>query len=641
MASLADLNVRLGADVSPLARGLNQAKGSIASFTGSIQTANTVLKRTNNTILEVDSAIEGLEQAYVNARTAQARFAIGAKMTQLRTLRADMTKTTGAVSAMGGGFGGANMAVVNFNRVIQDAPFGILGVANNIEPLLLSFQGLKAQAGSTTGAIRTLITKALTGPGALITAFSVVSSLAIVFSRRNRGVGDSAEDTTKKLEKQREALNNLEKAYLSFSEETLEDQYTREARNIDKVLELMNRQEELQGNIISQTKNLRVSIDGTIDMQDAHNKKIADTVDGYKSEIATISDLINGYGFQGKSVEDLTNRKKELTDQIGYLNNAQTDEAQLGRFIEEQQVRTAKALEMFNAGVQGGATAVRNQRAELQGLINSFRLLANQGQSNLIPVINALQDELDSLSNKVTEVTPGIALNLGENIILDLDLDALSADLEKFIEGFEAPSFIMPIESGSIVDLTAKMRELQMIQSVISDPEQYQLLQVAINAIGGEIDLLKGSTDNLNSGFDILDSLATRFTDSFGQGMANVVVQGEKLEDILDNIGRLLLSSAIQTGIKILLTGGMKGGGFFGKDGGLLGNLFKELGFSGSVAPAVPTASMPSPSIVPVLSTVSNAENTAQSFERALENYTARLGPNEFFALSQKGRLGY
>ena len=140
MASLADLNVRLGADVSPLARGLNQAKGSIASFSGSVQTANAVLKRTNNTILEVDSAIEGLEQAYVNARTAQARFAIGAKMTQLRTLRADMTKTTGAVSAMGGGFGGANMAVVNFNRVIQDAPFGILGVANNIEPFYYRFK---------------------------------------------------------------------------------------------------------------------------------------------------------------------------------------------------------------------------------------------------------------------------------------------------------------------------------------------------------------------------------------------------------------------------------------------------------------------------------------------------------------------
>jgi hypothetical protein len=154
MASLADLNVRLGADVSPLARGLNQAKGSISSFTGSIQTANTVLKRTNNTILEVDSAIEGLEQAYINARTAQARFAIGAKIKELRTLKGDMIGAEDAVNAMGGGFSSTSMAVVNFNRVVQDAPFGILGVANNIEPLLLSFQSLKKEAGSTGMALK-------------------------------------------------------------------------------------------------------------------------------------------------------------------------------------------------------------------------------------------------------------------------------------------------------------------------------------------------------------------------------------------------------------------------------------------------------------------------------------------------------
>jgi hypothetical protein len=145
--------------------------------------------------------------------------------------------------------------------------------------------------------------------------------------------------------------------------------------------------------------------------------------------------------------------------------------------------------------------------------------------------------------------------------------------LEKFIEGFEAPSFIMPIESGSIVDLTAKMRELQMIQSVISDPEQYQLLQVAINAVQGEIDALKGSTVGLSDGLQFVDALAKNFTNSFGQGMANIVVQGEKLQDVLKNIGKLLLSSAIQLGIQLLLTGGTKGD----VSGGLLGAIFPKL----------------------------------------------------------------
>ena len=68
--------------------------------------------------------------------------------------------------------------------------------------------------------------------------------------------------------------------------------------------------------------------------------------------------------------------------------------------------------------------------------------------------------------------------------------------------------------------------------------------------------------------------IATDFTSSFGHGMANVVVQGEKLVDVLKNIGKLLVSSAIQKGLSALLMGGLGGAGFFGAGGGLFGKLF-------------------------------------------------------------------
>ena len=40
-------------------------------------------------------------------------------------------------------------AVINFNRVIQDAPYGILGVANNIDPLVQSFLTLRRRTNGT------------------------------------------------------------------------------------------------------------------------------------------------------------------------------------------------------------------------------------------------------------------------------------------------------------------------------------------------------------------------------------------------------------------------------------------------------------------------------------------------------------
>jgi hypothetical protein len=88
---------------------------------------------------------------------------------------------------------------------------------------------------------------------------------------------------------------------------------------------------------------------------------------------------------------------------------------------------------------------------------------------------------------------------------------------------------------------------------------------------------LQRMEDNAKNKFDILSSIANDFTSSFGQGMANVVVQAENLIDALKNIGKLLLSSAIQKGLSILLTGGLAGGGFFGGGGGLLGNLIKKV----------------------------------------------------------------
>lgn len=64
------------------------------------------------------------------------------------------------------------------------------------------------------------------------------------------------------------------------------------------------------------------------------------------------------------------------------------------------------------------------------------------------------------------------------------------------------------------------------------------------------------------------------FTASFGSGIANVVVQGERLVDTLKNIGKLLASSVIQRGLQVLLTGGLGGTGFFGSGGGLFGRIF-------------------------------------------------------------------
>jgi uncharacterized membrane-anchored protein YhcB (DUF1043 family) len=90
----------------------------------------------------------------------------------------------------------AAFALTNLGRVVQDAPFGFIGISNNINPLLESFQRLNAETKGTGGALKAL-GQSLIGAGGLGLAVSVATSLMLVF-------GDSlfrtkkATDETKK-----------------------------------------------------------------------------------------------------------------------------------------------------------------------------------------------------------------------------------------------------------------------------------------------------------------------------------------------------------------------------------------------------------------------------------------------------------
>lgn len=585
MASLADLNVRLGADVSPLARGLNQAKGSISSFSGSVQTANAVLKRTNNTILEVDSAIEGLEQAYVNARTAQARFAIGAKISQLRTLRADMTNATGAVDAMGGGFSSTGMAVVNFNRVVQDAPFGILGVANNIEPLLLSFQSLKKEAGSTGMALKQLIKGAFTGPGALITVFSVVSSLAIVFSRRSRDTGKAGEEASEGISKQAEALRDVAQAYESLNQQTTEQAIENEIAFTQEVLENTKALQKAKDTIDALTMASAGAGGTAVALTDAQREQKEEAI---KSRDA-LQSLIDLYGEDALTVEDLEKKITDLTNAKNGLNNSTRTEVQLGRVIQDQQVKTAQATNKLTAGLENAEAEAGFQAITLSTLIKQYRSLANENE-DFVPVVVALQKQLDTLSKEYEDVTgnvldadkgiaqliatakeePGLGIDFSE---LDAELAGVSQELEAFFASVEALENPFAPMVGSVADLNEKMTQLKFLQSLTSDPEQYALFGEQIMVLKGQMASLTGQTGELSNGLQFVDALAKTFVNNFGQGMTNIVMQGEKLQDVLKNIGKLLLSSAIQLGVSLLLTGGIGGK----VEGGLLGGLFPKL----------------------------------------------------------------
>ncbi len=108
----------------------------------------------------------------------------------------------------------ATNALSNLSRVAQDAPYGFIGIANNLNPLLESFQRLKVEAGSTSGALKAM-GAGLMGPAGIGLALGAVSSIIVAFGPK---IADFISGTNKATEAEDKFSKSLKDARAEASE---------------------------------------------------------------------------------------------------------------------------------------------------------------------------------------------------------------------------------------------------------------------------------------------------------------------------------------------------------------------------------------------------------------------------------------
>jgi hypothetical protein len=113
--------------------------------------------------------------------------------------------------------GKATPSVLEFSRIIQDAPYGIRGVANNIQQLSTNFVYLQKEAGGTVPAIKAMLSTMLTGPLAVMFAVSVVTSLAVAFGDKLWG---GAKKANAELDKTADNLKRIKELQFELGETT-------------------------------------------------------------------------------------------------------------------------------------------------------------------------------------------------------------------------------------------------------------------------------------------------------------------------------------------------------------------------------------------------------------------------------------
>jgi ABC-type transporter Mla subunit MlaD len=128
----------------------------------------------------------------------------------------DLAKSTEGLktkfTTLGSASGQANQALVNSGRVLQDLNYGFMGVANNLNPLLESFQRLGERAKDTGSTVKKELVSALTGPAGIGVALSAVTFIFLKF-------GDEISDFFTKIITGNQVLKSQKESLAGVGEE--------------------------------------------------------------------------------------------------------------------------------------------------------------------------------------------------------------------------------------------------------------------------------------------------------------------------------------------------------------------------------------------------------------------------------------
>jgi len=329
-----------------------------------------------------------------------------AEMRKLESTLAMVNKASGRTGAssrnLGSGFAGSTNAAINFNRVIQDAPFGLMGVANNIEPLIFSLRGMDKQSRITAKGFGLLVKNAFTGTNLVLTLATVIPSAILLFQR----YGNKAEKAAKQLSVFNDEIERLskvegvsrveqvEKAINDF-ESSLDD-INKKLKPFDDALTALG-----EGGINISSTGLGVS------------SGLDDAIQNYETALSRAKEL----GLTEKQVDVLIRNREKVQNKINELREEYAELEALGLVDTFNKLNAEKEA---NRIAKERADLYREEVSKQKGLLSNLDLLTNQEDTRL----QQLQKQV-SLINEIIN---------SDRVKSESMLDALYERREEFSE---------------------------------------------------------------------------------------------------------------------------------------------------------------------------------------------------------------
>lgn len=368
------LSVEIGADITDFEKKIKEVEFDIKELSK----------------IKLDRLKVGLDTTEINNQIKDAKASLNSLKTAVKDTGQTFASTAPKVANAGN-------TLTQFSRIAQDAPFGIIGIGNNITATAEAFSSLKAQTGSTGGALKAL-GSSLAGTGGILLGVSLLTTGLTLLAQSGLSVGDVIDKITGNFDAFGAELNKISvdaaknsgqeiaglKALISVAQD---DVNSRKDRLI-AVEELQSKYPGYFGNL---TKEQILTGDLTAVTRELSKAIIA------RAEASAIADKIGELA--AKKLDLQIQKEKELVD----LQKAQTNVKQAN-----ENLKIANNIAGAGQRAAGAAGALALSVSRVKDLNEQILVIQTQ-QDKLAGKLNQKTEDSIKLLDKKDKVTKTFA----------------------------------------------------------------------------------------------------------------------------------------------------------------------------------------------------------------------------------------
>lgn len=473
---MAGLEVQIGADVSGLEKGIKEAESKIKDLSK----------------IKANKIELGLDTSDINKQISDAKKSLNELKTTLKDTGNSFASTTPKIASGGN-------ALMNFSRIAQDAPFGIIGIGNNITATAESFGHLVKETGSAGGALKA-VAGSIMGTGGILLAVSLVTTGLTYMAQNGLTVKDVFDKMNGTFDESARALSDINKEAAKTSGE--------------EIASLKALTEVAKDNSLSMEKRLLAV------------KKLQDEYPAYFGNLSK-EQILNGN--VATAVDDVSRaliaraRASAIASKLGEnaAKRLELEEKREKAILEIQKAQENVENARLSAGV-GGGSLLAGEILQLKRKENAYR--------ELVQEIKDLDAQSKKYSDREAQATKDSILLLKEK---DKEVKKQKTFSTPQVTGVQ--SSLVP---GGLVDVSGKVvqiaKDVQGAEGVITT--SMKNINVAFDT--GFADAYEAMLDFSNSANDLIQQAITETFFSLGTMIGNSLAGAE---GGLENAGNVIL----------------------------------------------------------------------------------------------------